>query len=110
MHVNVLIVCTLLFHVFGGDKEIYPSIYRSLENSKIMLMRFQSPLVYVPKSSILLAGTGVRKISSVACGFSSIKIDYSDYPKSLISRINEVYVFVNKISLCRAVSNVNVKM
>ena len=31
-------------------------------------------------------------ISSVACGSSSIKIDYSDYPKSLISRINEVYV------------------
>ena len=36
-------------------------------------------------------------ISSVACGFSSIKIDYSDYPKSLISRINEVYVhFIEK--------------
>ena len=53
------------------------------------------------KSSILLAGTGVWKISSVAYGFSSIKIDYSDYLKSLISRINEineVYVF-NKISL-----------
>ena len=50
-------------------------------------------LYYVPKSSILLAGTGVWKISSVACRFSSIKIDYSDYPKSLISRINEVYVF-----------------
>ena len=31
------------------------------------------------------------KISSVACGFSSIKIDFSDCPKSLISRINEVY-------------------
>ena len=30
---------------------------------------------------------------SVACGFSSNKIDYSDYPKSLINRINEVYVF-----------------
>ena len=29
----------------------------------------------------------------IACEFSSIKIDYSDYPKSLISRINEVYVF-----------------
>ena len=28
---------------------------------------------YVHKSSILLAGTGVRKISSVACGFSPIK-------------------------------------
>ena len=40
------------------------------------------------KSSILLAGTSVRKISSVACGFSSIKIDSNDYPKSLISRIN----------------------
>ena len=30
------------------------------------------------------------KISSVACGFSSIQIEYSDYLKSLISRINEV--------------------
>ena len=35
-------------------------------------------------------GTGVWSISSVACGFSFIKIDYSDYPKSLISRINKV--------------------
>ena len=52
---------------------------------------------YVPKSSILLAGTGIWKISSVACGFSFIKIDYSDYLKSLISRKNEVYVFFNKI-------------
>ena len=51
------------------------------------------------KSSILLAGTGVWKISSVASGFTSIKIDFNDYPKSLISRINEVYVFFNKISL-----------
>ena len=32
------------------------------------------------------------KIRSVACGFSSIKMDYSEYPKCLISRINEVYV------------------
>ena len=31
------------------------------------------------------------KSSSVACGFSPIKIDFSDYPKSFISRINEVY-------------------
>ena len=50
-------------------------------------------MYYVPKNSILLAGIGVWKICSVACGFSSIKIDYSDYSKSLISRINEVYVF-----------------
>ena len=31
--------------------------------------------------------TGVRKISSVACGFSSVKIHDS------VKRINEVYVF-----------------
>ena len=48
---------------------------------------------YVPKSSILLAGSCVWQIISVADGFSSIKINYSDYPKSLISRINKVYVF-----------------
>ena len=51
------------------------------------------------KSSILLAGNGTVKISSVACGFSPVKIDYSDYPKSFISRINEDHVFFNKISL-----------
>ena len=60
---------------------------------------YKEHYAYVPKSSILLATTGVWEISYVACGFSSIKIDYSDYPKSLISRINEVYVFFNKISL-----------
>ena len=38
----------------------------------------------------MLARTGVWKISSVACGFSSIKIDYYDYQKNLISRTNEV--------------------
>ena len=37
------------------------------------------------------------EISYVACGFSSIKIDYSDYQKILISRLNEVYVIFNKI-------------
>ena len=46
----------------------------------------------------LLARTGVRKISSVACWFSPIKSLFTDYP-SLISRKNEVYVFFNKISL-----------
>ena len=41
-----------------------------------------------PKNSILLARTGVWKISSEADGFSSINIDYSDNAKNLISRIN----------------------
>ena len=45
------------------------------------------------KSSILLAGTGVWKINSVVCEFSSFKINYSDYSKSLSSRINDVYFF-----------------
>ena len=35
----------------------------------------------------------MRKISSAACGFSLIKIHYSDYSKGFINRINEVYVF-----------------
>ena len=49
----------------------------------------------------MLAGTGIREISYVACGLSPINIHFSDYPKSLISRINEVYVSFNKISLYR---------
>ena len=36
-----------------------------------------------------------RKRRSVACGFSPVKIDYSYYPKSFISRINEVYFSIN---------------
>ena len=45
------------------------------------------------------APSGVRKIRSVPCGLSPLKIHFSDYPKSLFSRINEDYVFFNKISL-----------
>ena len=37
-------------------------------------------LYYVLKSSIFLARTGVRIIGAVACGFSPIKIHFSDYP------------------------------
>ena len=54
---------------------------------------------YVPKSAILLAGTGVWKIISLARGFSSIKINYSDYPKRLISRINEVNVCFQEMKM-----------
>ena len=53
-----------------------------------MYVRSITRITMCRKSSILLAETGVWKISSVACEFSSITIDYSDYPKSLISRIN----------------------
>ena len=45
------------------------------------------------QKSPFLAVPGVWKISLVACGFSSFKIDYSDYPKSLISRLNDVHIY-----------------
>ena len=44
---------------------------------------------YVRKSFNLLAGTGVREMSSVACGFGPIKIHYFDHQKCFIDRINE---------------------
>ena len=43
---------------------------------------------YVRKSSILLAGTGIRKISSVTSWFNPFKIHFSDCLKSFISKIN----------------------
>ena len=49
------------------------------------------------KSSILLAGT----CALYHVGSAVLKIDYSGYPKSFISRINKVYVLFNKISLKR---------
>ena len=61
------------------------------------------PLVYI--RSITLSTMYQKgpfwlwKISSVACGFSSITIVYSDYSKSLTSRINEVYVIFKIVSL-----------
>ena len=51
------------------------------------------------KTLHFVSGNWRMEISSVACWLSSIKIDYSDYPKSLICRINEVlWGFFNKIS------------
>ena len=41
---------------------------------------------YVRKISILLPGTGVRKISSVACGFRPIKIHFTITQKVLSAK------------------------
>ena len=46
----------------------------------------------------MFARNDAVKIGSVAFGFSHVKIDCSDCPKSFFSRINEVYFF-HKISL-----------
>ena len=63
--------------------------------NRVYIRRITHSTNYVWKSSILLARTGERNISSVACRFSPIKTHFSDYPKSLISRIKTVYVFFN---------------
>ena len=63
---------------------------------RILVLCFFFCRVYVPKSSILLSELVYGKFRSVACWFSSIKIDYFEYPKGLISRINDVYVFLLK--------------
>ena len=76
-----------------------PSQFEDRTKPRFYVRRITRSTMY--EKSILLAGTGVRKTSSGACGLSRIKIHISDYPKSLISRINEVYVLFNKISLYR---------
>ena len=48
---------------------------------------------YVCKSFILLAGTFARITNNVDCGSSPIKINYFDYPKRFINRINKYYYF-----------------
>ena len=57
--------------------------------------KVQYTLYYVRKLFILLARTGVRKMSSVACGFSPIKIHFSDHQKDSISIINESITIFN---------------
>ena len=71
------------------------------ESNQVSGVRCVHCAQYVRKGSFMLAGTCVRTISSVACELRPIKSRFSDYSKSLISRINEVYVFFNKISLYR---------
>ena len=58
-------------------------------------MYVRRSIMYEKNSCISLAEAGVRNISSVVCGFSSIKIHYS------VNRIYEVYWYFlfNKISL-----------
>ena len=87
-------------HWMGGG-HIYFSFVKVHHNSRIMArvyVRSTRRSNRYQKALFLLAGTSVWKISSVACGFISIKINYCDYPKSLISRINEVYVFYININ------------
>ena len=79
----------------NSDKSLGKSITIRESNHAEGIYKEHYAYYYVPQSSILFAGTGVRKI----CSVSLIKINYSDYRKGLISRINEVYVFFKKILL-----------
>ena len=62
-----------------------PTQFENRIKSRMYVRRITHSSMY-EKSPLLLAGTGVRKISSLACWFSPIKINFSDYPKSLISK------------------------
>ena len=59
--------------------------------ARVYVRSIMCSMYYVPNSPILFARNGTVKISSVACGFSPVKVNYSDYPKSFISRINKVF-------------------
>ena len=78
----------MVFNQSGNPAEFKNRIFKATGERKAHYAQYD-----VRKSSILLAETGVRKISYVACRFSSVKIHYS------VIRINDVYVFFfNKIS------------
>ena len=81
-----------LFEIVTGIRESPPQFENQIM-ARVYVRSIMHSTINVPKSSILFAENGAVKISSVACGFSPVKIDYSDYPKSCISRINEVYFF-----------------
>ena len=86
--------------MYSSNKES-PAQFENLIKPRVYVRRITRSITRstMYKKAPLLAVTGVREISSEACGFSTIKIHFSDYQKSLISRINEVYVFFNKIWL-----------
>ena len=71
------------------------AIRKSRPNSRIKPRMYVKRSIMCEKRYFVKSGlAGVRKISSVACGFSSIKIHYS------VNRINEVNVcFFQHISL-----------
>ena len=54
---------------------------KRVDSMKRVKMRYA--YYFIRKSSILLAGTGIRKNSTVASGTSPIKIHYFDYHKRL---------------------------
>ena len=60
---------------------LYHSVKSATIRNRIMDRVYVRTITHSTKSSILLGGAGVWKISSVTCGFSSIKIDYFDFPK-----------------------------
>ena len=76
----------VLYLVLFSVKSYCNSRYSYTDNSSCYI--WESPPQFENRLMARVYVTGVWKISYVTCGFSSIKIDYSDNPKSLISRIN----------------------
>ena len=51
-------------------------------------------IVLCIKNLHFISGNWRKEICTVACGFSPIKVHYSDHPKRFTNRINEVYLTV----------------
>ena len=77
-----------MFPKMHKSHKAWLGIFQTIRESPSQFENLIMPWVYI--RSILRSTTkklhsgsqtGVWKISSVACGFSSVKIDYSDYPK-----------------------------
>ena len=64
-------------------------MYFSIKYSDILLKKKLTSFITVRFTAITL-------VIVLVCGFCDVSVTSSDYPK-LISRINEVYVFFNKI-------------
>ena len=65
---------------------VYTTSEKIRPNSRIKPWVYVRRSIMYEKAAFCLAGTRIRKISSVSCGFSSIKIHYS------VNRINEFNV------------------
>ena len=65
-------------------------MWQSIGMKKIASMKCLKCVKCLQQSSILFAGTGIRKKSTVASESSPMKIHYFDYHKRFINRKNEL--------------------
>ena len=71
-------------------RESPPQFENQIIMARVYIKSIMHSTMY-QKTPFCLPEMVVVKISSVACWFSPVKIDYSDCQKSFISRINKVF-------------------